>query len=1373
MQSHHYPEHSTELDSHADTCVVGKNCLITHTYDKTVSVTGYDPKMGTTRGIQVVSAALAYDDPHSGETVILRVHQAVHIPTMLNNLLCPMQMRLNDVVVEDCPKFLHPNPTETTHSIAVREEDDTLVIPLSIRGVTSYFPTRIPTHHENETCRAFNLTFEDPTWNPASDSFALQEEAQVDPHGRIREPGDRPSRYFISGLVSGYGSQTPSSYEMQCAAVLMDIEPYLVDTLFARMLKENVQVNSTTTSRRKGFLTAERLAKNWSISIEAAKQTLQVTTQRGIRTVANPMLSRRFRTNDRQMRYRRIRADVFTDTLESAVRSKRGNKFAQVFATNFGWTRVHPMAKKSNAHDGLSLLFARDGVPNCLIMDNSKEQTMGDFRKKARQADCWIKQTEVYTPWSNYAELAIRELKKGCARKMIRARAPKRLWDECLEMEAYIRSNTVSGHPLLNGETPETVVSGETADISEFAEHAFYDWVKYRDTIVAYPEDKLVLGRYLGPSIDIGPAMTAKILKDTGFVTNRSTFRALTQDEWDDPAEKEARQAFDRKIAETFGDQSKPDDFGEDLDLGEAQLYEDDDVQEQNKGTPDRDDLPDDYYDQYLNAEVLLPKGDQMMTGKVKRRKVDGLGVAIGHRHDNPILDTRTYMVEFPDGAEMEYTTNTIAENMWAQCDIDGNQWLLMEAIIDHRSDETAIPKDKAFITVNNRKQRVKTTKGWELCIQWKDGTTTWQRLADMKESNPVEVSEYAVAKELDDEPAFAWWVDWTLKRRNRIIAAVNNRTLKRTHKFGIPVPRNADEAYRFDKENGNTFWADAIDKEMKNVRIAFQILDDGSAAPVGYQFIRCHGIFDIKMDSFQRKYRMVAGGHMTEAPATLTYASVVSRESVRIALMLAALNDLQVKAADIQNAYLTAPVSEKIWTTLGAEFGNDAGRKAIIVRALYGLKSAGASFRNHLATCMKQLGYTSCMADPDVWYRAETRPEDSFKYYAYVLLYVDDILAVHHDGVAAIREIDKYFKMKPGSIGDPDIYLGAKLRQIQLPNGVHAWSLSASKYVQEAVRNVKDYFKRERPGQSWPKRASTPFQHEYRPEVDITKELNDDEASFFQSQVGVLRWMVEIGRVDIITEVSMLASCMAAPRDGHLEAVFRLFAYLEKKHNSRVVFDPTYPNIDMSQFKDCDWKEFYVEAEEAIPPNAPVARGKEVDIRLYVDSDHAGDRATRRSRTGFLVYLNSALTAWYSKRQPTVESSVFGAEFVALKNGMEAVRGLRYKLRMMGVEISGPTYTYGDNMSVIHNTQRPESTLKKKSNSICYHACREAVAMGEMLTTHIPTALNPADLATKIIPGGIKRDSLLNMILYDIVAVMTNSTPALKRVIRVSPHQN
>jgi hypothetical protein len=207
----------------------------------------------------------------------------------------------------------------------------------------------------------------------------------------------------------------------------------------------------------------------------------------------------------------------------------------------------------------------------------------------------------------------------------------------------------------------------------------------------------------------------------------------------------------------------------------------------------------------------------------------------------------------------------------------------------------------------------------------------------------------------------------------------------------------------------------------------------------------------------------------------------------------------------------------------------------------------------------------------------------------------------------------------------------------------------------------------------------------------------------------------------------------------------------LEKKHNSRVVFDPTYPVIDMSQFKECDWKAFYGEAKEAIPPNAPQERGKEVDLRLFVDSDHAGDQSNRRSRTGFLVFLNNAPIIWFSKRQPTIESSVFGAEFVAMKNGMESVRGLRYKLRMMGVPLTGPSYFYGDNMSVIHNTQRPESTLKKKSNSICYHAVREAVAMGECVTAHVPTAQNPADLCTKVLPGGQKRDYLVSLLLYDI----------------------
>jgi len=132
------------------------------------------------------------------------------------------------------------------------------------------------------------------------------------------------------------------------------------------------------------------------------------------------------------------------------------------------------------------------------------------------------------------------------------------------------------------------------------------------------------------------------------------------------------------------------------------------------------------------------------------------------------------------------------------------------------------------------------------------------------------------------------------------------------------------------------------------------------------------------------------------------------------------------------------------------------------------------------------------------------------------------------------------------------------------------------------------------------------------------------------------------------------------------------------------------------------------------------------------------------------MIFIQMALIAWLSKRQPTVESSVFGAEFVAMKTGMEHLRALRYKLRMMGVPISGPSYVFGDNMSVIYNTSRPESTLKKKNNAICYHAIRESVAMGEMLTTHIPTIYNLAYLLTKVMFGS-KRRNLVEEVMYDV----------------------
>ena len=144
--------------------------------------------------------------------------------------------------------------------------------------------------------------------------------------------------------------------------------------------------------------------------------------------------------------------------------------------------------------------------------------------------------------------------------------------------------------------------------------------------------------------------------------------------------------------------------------------------------------------------------------------------------------------------------------------------------------------------------------------------------------------------------------------------------------------------------------------------------------------------------------------------------------------------------------------------------------------------------------------------------------------------------------------------------------------------------------------------------------------------------------------------------------------------------------------------------------------------------------RGNHIDLIMYVDSDHAGDKSTCRLSTGILIYMNMYLIQWLSKKQPTIETSFFGAEFMAMNHRMETFWGLQYKLNMIEVPIYGPSYIYWDNISVIYNNQHPDSNMRGKSNSICYHEMRESVALGESLMTRIPTNYNPSDMMTRVV---------------------------------------
>ena len=355
----------TELDNHAESCVVSEEtALIIHDFERPVSVFGYKEDVSNTQHCRTVSAVVAYDHPETGDTYYLVFHQSIDIPGMKANLLCPMQVRVCDHRVNDEPKYMALTPTDEHHAIVLRtveDDQDDLVIPLSLNGVVSYFPCRRPSREEWEQSgdsQRIDMTSEDLEWDPKSLDFAQQEEEMLGANGRLREP------------------RTKWTEDMTIAALNTVPEVYLPEGDFGIALEQNVA--SIHLGKKGHAVDAETLAKRWGISLKTALKTLQSTTQRVVRTTLHPTLSRRFRTNDRQLRYRRMMHILFSDTFFASTPSwLRKNICAQIYATSFGWCRIFPMRSKADTHETLSLLAARDGVPPKIVMDGSKEQQLG------------------------------------------------------------------------------------------------------------------------------------------------------------------------------------------------------------------------------------------------------------------------------------------------------------------------------------------------------------------------------------------------------------------------------------------------------------------------------------------------------------------------------------------------------------------------------------------------------------------------------------------------------------------------------------------------------------------------------------------------------------------------------------------------------------------------------------------------------------------------------------------------------------------------------------------------------------------------------------------------------------------------------------
>ena len=1356
-----------EIDNHADTIVAGSNCIVLSFTGQECNVIPYRDDYKSVNNVPIANVATGWQCPNTGQVHILVFHEALWMgDSMQHSLINPNQLRYHGVHVQDDPTSSRP--------LSIITESGEFAMEMQRKGTIIFFSTHTPTQQELESCPHIHLTSSRP-WDPNNVNF----------HNNSHSLEEEVERMHRVGAVGAVGTSTQKSQFFGDSTPMDDnrIQRYIFSlsrlTQFIASMK-SLQGNKTSlgsdnklmrpnkgsgksdvketptfqSKSRHTDVSPEDLSQRWHISVAQAAKTIKCTTQKFLRSAILP-LSRRYRS-DRMFDHKTLAGRWSTDTMDGRIKSLDGNKYAQVFSNDQYFAKIYPMDSKAKAGQALRE-FCRDfGIPQKLTFDGSKEQTQKgtEFMKSIRQYNIDYHISEASLHNQNPVEGVIREIRKKWYRTMIRRRVPKHLWDYGVVWCSEIMSLTHSSAGSILGGIPLENVTGETPDISENLDFGFYDHVWYKDNAGVGP---FIPGRWLGVSHRTGRLMTYYILTQTGTVVSRSTVQRVTNLELQETSVKEIFVKYDVEIHRRLkaddrgyeGSKPNPKDWAdmleEDPDFAEEfnKLFSDPNIPEADEYTPEV------LEDTYLNMEVALPKdGESAQFAKVTKRLRDANGIPIGTAHDNPLLDSRIYEVEYLDGHKAAISANTIATNMFAQIDEEGNRFVLLDSIIDHRTDGSEVLPENAFTKSNSGGQRkVETTRGWEILLQWKDGSTTWEALKDIKECYPVQMAEYAIENRIDDKPAFTWWVPHVVGKRNRIISKVKSKYWVRTHKFGLRIPKTVEEAITIDKENGNKLWWEAICKEMRDVRIAFEVFEGSeNDIPHGYQKINCHLIFDIKMgENFRRKARMVAGGHVTNVPHNITYSSVVSRDSVRIALTIAALNNLKVLGCDIQNAYLTAPTREKVWTVAGTEFGSEKGKIMIIVRALYGLKSSGAAFRSFLAETLDGLGYKPSYADPDVWMRPAIK-ENGFQYWEYMLCYVDDLLVISHHPETTMDGIKANFTIKDNKISEPEFYLGGTITKMVNSDAEECFAMDSDKYCNSAVKNVEEVLNRK--GLRLPNKCKTPFRSGYKPEMDDTAELKADGLQWYQELIGQLRWAVELGRVDILLEVSLLSQHLALPREGHLEQVLHVFGFLKENRKLRIMFDCSQPEVDERLFKDYDWFDYYRYAKEKVPTNMPEPRGLSVSLSMFVDASHAGNKKHRRSQTGILIFMNKAPIHWYSKRQPNVETSTFGAEFCALKVGVEMIEGLRYKLRMFGVPLDGAANVFCDNEAVYKNTVIPESTLKKKHHSIAFHKCRESVASKVIRVAKEGTEKNLADLFTKVLTSE-RRRFLLDRFTY------------------------
>ena len=689
--------------------------------------------------------------------------------------------------------------------------------------------------------------------------------------------------------------------------------------------------------------------------------------------------------------------------------------------------------------------------------------------------------------------------------------------------------------------------------------------------------------------------------------------------------------------------------------------------------------------------------------------------------------------MEMVDNHDHELENNPERIKFLCQIDQDGREELLTyNQVLDHLNrdlDNPIVWKYKRIVSHQGPLRpgdKDYNGSAYNIMLEWEGGEITSEPLNVIAKDDPVTCAIYA--KENNLLGLEGWKRFKHIARKHGKFVRMAKQAYLRSfrsapkYKYGYEVPRNYEDAMRLDKIAGNSKWQEATNLELKQID-DYQVFEDKghkstAKLPEGYKKIRVHIIYDVKHDG-RFKARLVADGHLTDAPLESVYSGVVSIRGFRIVMFLAELNNLKFYATDVGNAYLESYTSEKVYIVAGPEFGERRDHLLLIRKALYGLKTSGQRWHDRLHDCLTDLGFSPCKAEPDIWMK---RNGDHWEY---VAVYVDDMAIAMKDPdslTQALSSSPYNFKLK--GTGPVTFHLGMDFERDS--DGVLC--LAPRKYIEKMIANYKRLF-----GQEPNTKCMSPLEKGDHPEMDITELLDAEKTKIYQSLIGALQWVVTIGRFDIMSGVVTLSRFRAAPRQGHLERVKRIYGYLSKMKHAKIrvrIEEPDYSGLPNFEY---DWsRTVYGAIEELLPRDAPEPLGKYVTLTHFVDANLMHDLATGRSLTGVLHLLNKTPVDWYSKLQATVEIATYSTELLAMRTCVEQIIDLRTTLRYLGVPVRNKSYVFGDNETVVKNTTQVHGKLHKRHNMLSFHFVREAIAAGYVYFMHIPGSINPSDILSK-----------------------------------------